>query len=61
MSDVGTGVLAERRVVPEDVVVLSVFTFACFGWFVLQGVVVSIFIECFLVRRCRLGKGCFIR
>ena len=28
-------VLAKRRVVPEDVVTLSVFSFACFGWFVL--------------------------
>ena len=41
MSDVGTGIFAKRRVVPEDVVALSVFPFACFGWFVLQGVVVS--------------------
>ena len=56
MSDVCTGVFAKGRVVPEDVVVLPVFAFACFGWFVLQGVVVSTFIECFLVRRC-----CFIR
>ena len=61
MSDVCTGVFAKRRVVPEDVVALSVFTFACFGWFVRQGVVVSTFIECFLVRRCCLVKGCFIR
>ena len=45
MSDVCTGVFAKRRVVPEDVVALSVFTFACFGWFVLQGVVVATFIE----------------
>ena len=51
MSDVCTGVFAKRKVVPEDVIALSVFTFACFGWFVLQGVVVSTFIECFLVRR----------
>ena len=35
VSDVGAGVLAERRVVPGDVIVLSVFLFACFGWFVL--------------------------
>ena len=27
MSDVGTGVFAKRRVVPEDVVALSVFPF----------------------------------
>ena len=46
MSDVCTGVFVKRGVVPEDVVALSVFTFACFGWFVLQGVVVSTFIEC---------------
>ena len=59
MSDVGTGVFAKRRVVPEDVVALSVFMFACFGWFVMQGVVVSTFIECFRIRRC-LVKGCFI-
>ena len=63
MSDVGTGVFAKRRVnvVPEDVVALSVFSLACFGWFVLQGVVVSTFIECFLVRMCGLVKGCFVR
>ena len=34
MSDVGTGVFAKGRVVPEDVVALSVFTFACFGYIV---------------------------
>ena len=28
MSDVGTGVFAKGRVVPEDVVAFSVFTFA---------------------------------
>ena len=61
MSDVATGVFPKGRVVPEEVVALSVFTFACFRWFVLQGVVVSAFIECFLVRRCCLVKGCFIR
>ena len=61
MSDVCTGVFAKGRVVPEDVVALSVFAFACFGCFVLQGVVVSTFVECFLVRRCCLVKGCFIR
>ena len=59
MSDVCTGVFAKGRVVPEDVVALSVF--ACFGWFVLQGVAVSTFVECFLVRRRCLVKGCFIR
>ena len=38
MSDVCTGVFAKGKVVPEDVVALLVFAFACFGWFVLQGV-----------------------
>ena len=38
MSDVGTGIFAKGRVVPEDVVALSVFSFACFGW-------------CFLVKK----------
>ena len=33
MPNVSTGVLAKGRVVPEDVVALSVFTFGCFGWF----------------------------
>ena len=61
MSDVCIGVFAKGRVVPEDVVALSVFAFACFGWFVLQVVGVSTFVECFLVRRCCLVKGCFIR
>ena len=35
MSDVGAGVFAKGRVVPEDAVALSVFAFVCFGWFVL--------------------------
>ena len=61
VSDDGTGVFAKGKVVPEEVIALSVFTFACFGRLVLQGVVVSAFIECFLIRRCCLVKGCFIR
>ena len=60
MSDVCAGVFAKGRVVPEDVVALLVFAFACFGWFVLQGVVASTFIECFLVRRCCLVKAEFV-
>ena len=35
MPDVGAGVLAKRRVVPEDVTASSVFPFACFSWFIL--------------------------
>ena len=61
VSNVGAGVLAKRRVVPEDVVALSVFPFPCFGWFVLWCVVVSTFVECFLVRRGGLVRGCFAR
>ena len=49
MSDVGAGVLAKRRVVPEDVVALSVFPFPCLGWFILQCAVVSTFVKCCLV------------
>ena len=60
MSDVCTGVFAKGRVVPEDVVALSVFAFACFGWFVMQGVVVSTFVECFLViKEVLLGQRMF--
>ena len=33
MSDVGAGVLAERRVVPEDVIALWVFS-VCLFWLV---------------------------
>ena len=35
VSDAGAGVLAKRRVVPEDDIALPVFPFACFGRFVL--------------------------
>ena len=31
MSNVGAGVLAKRRVVPENDTALSVFPFACFS------------------------------
>ena len=55
--DVGSGVFTKRRVVPEDVVALSVFPFACFGWFVMYSAVVSTFVECFLVWKCGLVKG----
>ena len=56
MSDVSADVLAEGWVVPEDVAALSVFSFArCFG-FILQGELVSAFVESFLVRRGGLIK-----
>ena len=52
MSDV----VAEWRVVPENVVSLSVFAFGCRGGFVAEGVLVSAFVKCFLVR----GRGGFV-
>ena len=53
MSDIGADVLAEWRVVPEDVASLSVFAFCSRGGFVVEGVLVSAFVKCFLVR----GEG----
>ena len=50
MSDIGADVLAEWRVVPEDVVSLPVFAFCSRGGFVVEGVLVSAFVKCFLVR-----------
>ena len=45
MSDVSADVLAEGWVVPEDIAALSVFSFArCFG-FILQGELVSAFVD----------------
>ena len=51
MSDVSADILAKRRVVPENVVSLSVFAFGSRGGFVVEGVLVSAFVKCFLVRR----------
>ena len=48
MSDVGADILAEWRVVPENVVSLSVFAFGSRGGFVVEGV--SACVKCFLVR-----------
>ena len=50
MSDVVADVLAEWGVVPENVVPLSVFAFGCRGGFVTEGVLISAFVKCFLVR-----------
>ena len=49
MTDVGVDVFAEWGVVPEDVVALSVSPFSSCRGFVAQSVVVSAFVECFLV------------
>ena len=51
MSDIGADVLAEWRVVPEDVASLPVFAFGSRGGFVVEGVLISAFVKCFLVRR----------
>ena len=56
MSDVGADVLAEWRVVPENVVSLSVFAFGCRGVFVVGGVLISAFVKCFLVRGAALSN-----
>ena len=50
MSDVGVDVLAEWRVVPENAVSLSVFAFGSRGGFVVEGVLISSCVECFLVQ-----------
>ena len=59
MPDVSADVLAERRVVPEYVVMLPVFSFVRCGGFVLKGVVISAFVESFLVWRGGLVEGRF--
>ena len=47
MSDIGADVFAEWQVLSEYVVPLSVFSFVSCGWFVVQSVTVSAFVECF--------------
>ena len=56
MSDVGADVLAEWRAVPENVVSLSVFAFGCRSGFVVEGVLISAFVKCFLVRGAALSN-----
>ena len=46
-----TFLLSGARVVPENVVSLSIFAFGSRGGFVVEGVLVSTFVKCFLVRR----------
>ena len=50
MSYIGADVLAEWRVVPKDVASLPVFAFGSRGGFVVEGVLISAFVKCFLVR-----------
>lgn len=49
MPNVVADVLAEWRVLLENVVSLSVFAFGCRGGFVVEGVLISAFVKCFLV------------
>ena len=63
MSDIGADVLAEWRVVPEDVASLPVFAFGSRGGFVVEGVLVSAFVKCFFGtggRLCRM-KLCLMK
>ena len=56
MSDVGDDILAKWRVAPENVVSLSVFALSSRGGFVVEGVLVSVFVKCFLVQRSGFVK-----
>ena len=56
MTDVSVDIFAESRVVPKDVVTLSVSSFSSRDRFVVKSEVVSAFIECFLVWRGGLVK-----
>ena len=50
MSYIGADVLAEWRVIPKDVASLPVFALGSRGGFVVEGVLISAFVKCFLVR-----------
>ena len=50
LSYIGADVLAEWRVVPKDVASLPDFAFGGRGGFVVEGVLISAFVKCFLVR-----------
>ena len=56
MSDVSADILAEWRVVPENVVSLSVFAFGSRDGFVVEGVLISASVKCFLVRGAALSN-----
>ena len=49
MSNIGAEIFADWGVVPEYVVLLSVFAFVSCGWFVMKSGQVSAFVECFLI------------
>ena len=56
MTDVSVGIFAEWRVVPKYAVTSSVSSFSSRGRFVVKSLVVSAFVECFLVWRGGLVK-----
>ena len=49
VSDIGAYIFAEWGVVPEYVVLLSVFSFVSCGWLVMYSGQVSTFFECFSI------------
>ena len=49
MTDISVDIFAERRVIPEDVVMLSVPSVSSRDRFVVWSVMVSAFIECFFL------------
>ena len=56
MPDVVADVLAEWRVLLENIVSLSVFAFGCRGGLVVEGVLISAFVNCFLVPGATLSN-----
>ena len=60
MSDVGAHIFAKWRIVPKYVVPWSVSPSGVRWRFVVQGIIVSVFVECFLVWRGGLVEGCFV-
>ena len=57
VPDVVADVLSEWRVLLENVVSLSVFAFGCRGGFVVEGVLISAFVNCFLVPGAALSNA----
>ena len=49
-------VFTEWRIVPEDLVPLSVLSLVCHSRFICEGALVTALVEYFLVRVCGLGK-----
>lgn len=60
MPDVSAGVLAERCVVPEDDVTLTVLAPLRVRWFTVKCVAVSTVVKCFLLGGSCLVEGGFV-